>query len=147
MINKLLVKISNEKKEKELDKIFKKYGFGKNDDKLNSEIIKFIEKYPDGSDILDRYLDKLDVAMDEAIDELAPLAEIAGDPDMIVFGVSNDMTGYVVPPNDFILHPTQPYLNGYRDKFDLNHYHETNSMGIGTQKVIADTFADVVSRF
>ncbi|MBQ4603429.1 MAG: hypothetical protein IJB16_02405, partial [Clostridia bacterium] len=76
-----------------------------------------------------------------------PLAEIAGDPDMIVFGVSNDMTGYVVPPNDFILHPTQPYLNGYRDRFDLNHYHETNSMGIGTQKVIADTFADVVSRF
>ena len=76
-----------------------------------------------------------------------PLAEIAGAPDMIVFGVSNDMTGYVVPPNDFILHPTQPYLNGYRDKFDLNHYHETNSMGIGTQKVIADTFADVVSRF
>ena len=76
-----------------------------------------------------------------------PLAEIAGDPDMIVFGVSNDMTGYVVPPNDFILHPTQPYLNGYRDKFDLNHYHETNSMGIGTQKTIADAFADVVSRF
>jgi len=70
MINILLIKISNEKKEKELDKIFKKYGFGKNDDKLNSEIIKFIEKYPDGSDILDRYLDKLDVAMDEVINEL-----------------------------------------------------------------------------
>ncbi len=76
-----------------------------------------------------------------------PLAEIAGDPEMIVFGVSNDMTGYVVPPNDFILHPTQPYLNGYKDKFDLNHYHETNSMGIGSQKVIADAFADMVARF
>lgn len=77
----------------------------------------------------------------------APLAEISGDSDMIVFGVSNDMTGYVVPPNDFILHPTQPYLNGYKDKFGLNHYHETNSMGIGTQKTIADAFADVVARF
>lgn len=76
-----------------------------------------------------------------------PLAQIAGEPDMIVFGVSNDMTGYVVPPNDFILNPTQPYLNGYKDKFDLNHYHETNSMGLGTQKTIADTFADIVERF
>lgn len=75
-----------------------------------------------------------------------PLAEIAGEPDMIVFGVSNDMTGYVVPPNDFILNPTQPYLNGYKDKFGLNHYHETNSMGVGTQKVIADTFAEVAAR-
>lgn len=76
-----------------------------------------------------------------------PLAEIAGDSNMIVFGVSNDMTGYVVPPNDFILNPTQPYLNGYKDKNDLNHYHETNSMGINSQKVIADAFADMVSRF
>ena len=76
-----------------------------------------------------------------------PLAEIADEPDMIVFGVSNDMSGYVVPPNDFILNPTQPYLNGYRDKFDLNHYHETNSMGIGAQKSIADAFADMVKRF
>lgn len=75
-----------------------------------------------------------------------PLAEIAGDPDLIVFGVSNDMTGYVVPPNDFILNPTQPYLNGVKDKNGLNHYHETNSMGIGSQKVIADTFEKVVSR-
>ncbi len=75
-----------------------------------------------------------------------PLAEIAGDPNLIVFGVSNDMTGYVVPPNDFILNPTQPYLNGVKDKFGLNHYHETNSMGIGSQKVIADAFAGVVAR-
>lgn len=76
-----------------------------------------------------------------------PLAEIANDPNLIVFGVSNDMTGYVVPPNDFILNPTQPYLNGVKDKNGLNHYHETNSMGIGSQKVIADAFADVVARF
>ncbi len=76
-----------------------------------------------------------------------PLAEIAGEPDMVVFGVSNDMTAYVVPPNDFILNPTQPYLNGYKDKFDLNHYHETNSMGIGAQKAVADAFADMISRF
>lgn len=76
-----------------------------------------------------------------------PLADIAGDHDMIVFGVSNDMSGYVVPPNDFILNPTQPYLNGYKDKFDLNHYHETNSMGILAQQTIADAFASVVENF
>lgn len=76
-----------------------------------------------------------------------PLADIAGDREMIVFGVSNDMTGYVVPPNDFILNPTQPYLNGYKDKFGLNHYHETNSMGILAQETIADTFAAVVKNF
>ncbi len=76
-----------------------------------------------------------------------PLAEIAGDPNLIVFGVSNDMSGYVVPPNDFILNPTQPYLNGVKDKNGLNHYHETNSMGIGSQKTIADAFEKVVARF
>ena len=90
-----------------------------------------------------------DVAPTEKGPEInpTPLAEIAGDPDMIVFGVSNDMAGYVVPPNDFILNPTQPYLNGVRDKNDLNHYHETNSMGIAAQKTIADAFADMVERF
>lgn len=76
-----------------------------------------------------------------------PLADIADDHEMIVFGVSNDMSGYVVPPNDFILNPTQPYLNGYKDKFDLNHYHETNSMGILAQETIADAFASVVENF
>lgn len=77
----------------------------------------------------------------------APLAEISGDRSMIVFGVSNDMTGYVVPPNDFVLNPTQPYLNGTKDRFGKNHYHETNSMGILTQQTIADTFAAVVKSF
>jgi hypothetical protein len=76
-----------------------------------------------------------------------PLADIAGDHGMIAYAVTNDMTGYVVPPNDFILNPTQPFLNGYRDRFDKNHYHETNSMGIETQGIIADTFASVVKRF
>ncbi len=76
-----------------------------------------------------------------------PLADIANDHTMIVFGVSNDMTGYVVPPNDFVLHPGQPYLNSTRDRFGNNHYHETNSMGITTQKAIADTFATVVKNF
>ena len=76
-----------------------------------------------------------------------PLCEICGDPGIIAYGNTNDMTGYVVPPNDFILNKTQPFLNGVKDKNGLNHYHETNSMGINSQKAIADNFRDMVSRF
>ncbi len=76
-----------------------------------------------------------------------PLAEICGDENLIAFGVSNDMTGYVVPPNDFILNKTQPYLNSGEDKFGDNHYHETNSMGFDSQRIIAETFTKVVKNF
>lgn len=76
-----------------------------------------------------------------------PLAEIAGDESIIVFGVSNDMTGYVVPPNDFVLHPTQPYLNTTRDRLDNRHYHETNALDANAQQTIADAFAEVVKNF
>lgn len=76
-----------------------------------------------------------------------PLADIAGDHEMIAFGVTNDMAGYCVPKNDFVLHPTQPYLNSTRDRFDENHYHETNSMGPLTHKFIADTLKAVVKNF
>ncbi|MCQ2480131.1 MAG: hypothetical protein MJ120_05765, partial [Clostridia bacterium] len=75
-----------------------------------------------------------------------PISELAGDPDLLVFGVTNDMTGYVVPPNDFVLHKTQPYLNKAYDRFNRDHYHETNSMGIESQKVIADTFTKLVEK-
>lgn len=77
----------------------------------------------------------------------APLCEICGDDSLIVYGVTNDMGGYVIPPNDFVLHPTQPYLNSTHDRFDDNHYHETNSMGPKTQGVIAETFRQVVEDF
>lgn len=76
-----------------------------------------------------------------------PLADIAGDHEIIAFGVTNDMTGYCVPRNDFVLHPTQPYLNSTRDRFDENHYHETNSMGPNTHKIIAEVFEKTVKNF
>ncbi len=75
-----------------------------------------------------------------------PLCEIAGDENLLVFGVTNDMTGYVVPPNDFILHETQAYLSNGKDRFDRSHYHETNSLGYLSSQRIADVFTDVVSR-
>lgn len=76
-----------------------------------------------------------------------PLAEIAGDRDMIVYGVSNDMTGYVVPENDFILNKTQAYLNVAKNRFGNKHYHETNAMGPNAQRIIADTFTKVIKNF
>ena len=56
------------------------------------------------------------------------------------------MTGYVVPPNDFVLHPTQPYLSTAHDRFNNRHYHETNSLGLLAQESIADTFAAMMER-
>ena len=73
-----------------------------------------------------------------------PLAEIMGDSEMIAFGVTNDMAGYCLPKNDFVLHPTQPYLNSTRDRFDENHYHETNSMGPNTHHILAEALETVV---
>ena len=75
-----------------------------------------------------------------------PLVEVADDENLLVFGVSNDMTGYVVPVNDFVLHPKQPFLSTTKDRFDENHYHETNSMGILSQQVIVDEFAKIMAR-
>ncbi|MCQ2485992.1 MAG: hypothetical protein MJ168_11755 [Clostridia bacterium] len=76
----------------------------------------------------------------------ACLTKIADDENLLVFGVTNDFTGYVVEPNDFILHKTQPYLSNGRDRFDRSHYHETNSMGYSAANTISTTFADIMSR-
>ncbi len=73
-----------------------------------------------------------------------PLVKIAKDENLLVFGVTNDMTGYVVPPNDFTLHKTQAYLSNGRDRFDRSHYHETNSLGFNASKTIADNFEYMV---
>ena len=58
-----------------------------------------------------------------------PLVDVIGNKELLVFGVTNDMTGYSVAPNDFILNPKKAYLNNGRDRFDRSHYHETNSLG------------------
>lgn len=75
-----------------------------------------------------------------------PLAEIANDPNLIIYGVSNDMTGYMVPSNNVVLHPTQAYLSSYRDNLDRNHYHETNGLNCKITHIIADEFAGIVER-
>lgn len=68
-----------------------------------------------------------------------PLSSIFGDKDIIIFGVTNDMAGYALARNDFVLHESKPYLSRATDRFGRSHYHETNSCGINTGDVIANT--------
>ncbi len=73
-----------------------------------------------------------------------PLLQIADDDNMLIFCLSNDFTGYVVPPNDFYLNPKEPYINGARDRLDRRHYEETNSLGPETAPIVASVFAGIM---
>lgn len=78
-----------------------------------------------------------------------PLAEIAGDENLLVFGLANDEVGYVIPPNDFMLDSDAPYLERAMDRHERRHYEETNSLGPDTAYKLADVFTavmDVVNR-
>ncbi|MDR2753213.1 MAG: hypothetical protein LBB50_02770, partial [Oscillospiraceae bacterium] len=75
-----------------------------------------------------------------------PLCKIAENPDLLIFNLVNDMTGYVVPPNDWALHPTQPYLDGAKDRLGRKHYEETNSLGPKTAHVTANVFRALVEQ-
>lgn len=73
-----------------------------------------------------------------------PLAEIAGEEKLLIFGLANDELGYVLPPNDFLLNPDAPYLENGRDRLGRKHYEETNSVGPETAVIIADEFAKIM---
>ena len=73
------------------------------------------------------------------------LSEIAGDENIVIFGVTNDMTGYIVAPNDFVLNISQPYLNTVRDRFDRNHYNETNSLGPNAAYALEKAFREQIN--
>ncbi len=74
-----------------------------------------------------------------------PLARIAQDDNLLIFGLANDELGYILPPNDFLLHPTTPYIEDLpADRTGKKHYEETNSLGIKTAPIIADTFTEMM---
>ncbi len=54
--------------------------------------------------------------------------EIFGD-DFLVFGLFDDEIGYIVPPSDFLVHETDPYISKVKDGTGEDHYEETNSVG------------------
>jgi len=71
-----------------------------------------------------------------------PLADIAkqyGRDKLLVIGLANDEIGYIVPPSDFLLNETAPYLEKTMDFKGENHYEETNSVGPACAQSIADT--------
>lgn len=73
------------------------------------------------------------------------LCDIVKDEKVLVFGLANDELGYILPPNDFILHEKSPYIENGRDKHDRRHYEETNSMGPKTAQVIADAVQEIIN--
>lgn len=73
-----------------------------------------------------------------------PLQEIVGN-DVMIIGLANDELGYVLPPNDYLLHPETPYFEIPRDIHERRHYEETNSMGPETAEKIAQTVAEIIN--
>ena len=70
-----------------------------------------------------------------------PLTEIAEADDLLIFGLANDELGYVIPPNDFLLNESVPYMDKAIDRLGRRHYEETNSMGPETAGYIAEALA------
>lgn len=73
-----------------------------------------------------------------------PLIKIAGDDNLLLFGVTNDFTGYVIPPNDFLVNKDIPFAEQAKDRLGRGHYEETNSLGPKTAQTIADTFKGIM---
>ena len=75
-----------------------------------------------------------------------PLCKIADDENLLIFGLANGEIGYILTPNDYLLHPTLPFIEQPKDKFGRNHYPETNSLGPETAYYIADTFKKMIKK-
>jgi len=72
-----------------------------------------------------------------------PLCDIAakyGCGELLVIGLCNDELGYIVPPSDFLLNETSPYLERTMDHKGEDHYEETNSVGPACAGIIVETF-------
>lgn len=56
--------------------------------------------------------------------------------DLMVIGLANDEIGYILPPSDFVLHASLPYLS----EAEGDHYEETNSVGPDCARDLAEAF-------
>ena len=73
--------------------------------------------------------------INEETDNPAPMKDsIEGE--FIVWGLVDDEIGYIVPPEDYLLNETAPYLEKAYDKFDRRHYEETNCVGPNAAGII-----------
>lgn len=62
-----------------------------------------------------------------------------------VVGLCNDELGYIIPDNDFFLNERMPYINSGNDRFDRNHYEETNSTGPETARILLEATEKLIS--
>ncbi|MBR5444871.1 MAG: hypothetical protein IKV57_02035 [Clostridia bacterium] len=77
-----------------------------------------------------------------------PLLDIAasfGVENMLIIGLCNDELGYIVPPSDYLVNETMPYIEKTEDPTGENHYEETNSCGPETARVIAATLEKLLT--
>ena len=76
---------------------------------------------------------------------LSKLAKDAGYTRLLTVNLANDELGYIVPPSDFIVHPTNPYFQRYEVNGE-DHYEETNSVGKLCAEKIAEAFASALEK-
>jgi hypothetical protein len=72
------------------------------------------------------------------------IADIAGE-GFLIFGLSNDEIGYIIPPGDFFLHGSYPYLQRGVDETGRSHYEETNSVGPLTAPLIIGALRELIT--
>jgi len=75
------------------------------------------------------------------------LFEMMPDGKKLIFGLCNDELGYIIPENDFFVHPKLPYVKNGVDKFGREHYEETNSIGFSAARTILDASAIILKKF
>lgn len=83
------------------------------------------------------YGNNTDFAGNNPENTIDTLCSVLGD-DLLIFGLADDEVGYIVPPSDFMLSETNPYLDRTRDKNGEDHYEETNSCGPQTAEIILE---------
>ncbi len=65
---------------------------------------------------------------------------------LIVWGLADDEIGYIVTPNDFLVHETNPYFERAYEADGRRHYEETNSVGPTAATVISDAVRELAQQ-
>ena len=82
------------------------------------------------------------VQINDGAENPVPMKDVI-DGEFIVWGLVDDEIGYIVPPEDFLLNETMPYLEKAYDQYDRRHYEETNCVGPETAGVINNAVAEL----
>ena len=77
---------------------------------------------------------------------LASIMERYGLGDFFAVGLSDDELGYIVPPNDFLVNETSPYLEQAEPADGSRHYEETNSVGKRCASKIAEELEKLLKK-